>query len=108
MQLQVDTTGGHVAQPRPLVGPRIVVVMVGKHAGRPLAAPDVEATPRHDPVHAAAGAQHGGHGRPTPRLRVEDLVHRRHLGRQSLPETSSDDMDAARDRRAGGVVALAG
>ena len=82
--------------------------MVGEHAGRPLAAPDMEATARHDPVHAAARAQHGGCGRPTPRLWVEDFVRRRHEGRQSVALTPSDEVDAAVDRRAGKVVALCG
>src|SRR5688500_18099200 len=57
----VDAVNGdwHVAEACPLAGARIVVVMVGEHARRPLAAPDVEATARHDAVHAAASAQHG-------------------------------------------------
>src|SRR5688572_18861445 len=63
----VDAVNGnwHVAEAYPLVRPRIEVVMIGEHAGRPLATPDVEATAGHDPVHAAAGPQHGGCGRPT-------------------------------------------
>src|SRR5919112_2503691 len=82
--------------------------MVGEHAARPLAAPDVEATSGHDPVHAAAGAQHGGCGRPSLRLWVEDFVRWRHEGRQSGALTPSDDVDAAVDSRACNVVALGG
>src|SRR5687768_2501166 len=106
----VDAVNGewHVAEVNPLVASRIVVVMVGEHAGRPLAAPDVEATPGHDAVHAAAGAQHGGRVRPTSRLWVEDFVRRRHLGRQSVALAPSDEVDAPVDRRAGKVVALCG
>src|SRR5687768_13395436 len=106
----VDAVNGdwHVAEAYPLVRPTIVVIMVGEHARRPLAAPDVEATPGHDAVHAAARAQHGGRGRPTSRLWVVDFVHRRHEGRQSVALTPSDEVDAAVDRRAGKVVALCG
>src|SRR5688572_27256116 len=106
----VDAVNGdwHVAEVNPLVAPRIVVVMVREHAGRPLAAPDVEATPGHDAVHAAAGAQHGCCRRPTPRLRVVHFVRRRHEGRQSVALTPADEVDAAADRRAGKVVALCG
>src|SRR5688500_3194669 len=86
----------------------IIVVMIGEHAGRPLAAPDVEATTGHDPVHAAAGAQHWGCRGPGARLWVEDLMRGRHLGRQSMAETPANDMDAAIDRRARKVVALRG
>src|SRR5688572_16454907 len=106
----VDAVNGkwHFAEVNPLGASRIVVVMVGEHAGGPLAAPDVEATPGHDAVHAAAGAQHGGCRRPTPRLRVVDFVHRRHEGRQSVALTPSDEVDAAVDGRASKVVALCG
>src|SRR5688500_10923054 len=38
----------------------------------------------HDPVHAAARAEHWGCGRPTPRLRVVNFVHRRHERRQPV------------------------
>src|SRR5687767_15332313 len=92
----VDAVHGewHVAEVNPLVGPGIVVIMVGEHAGRSLTAPNVKATSRHDAVHAAAGTQHGGCRRPTPRLRVEDFVHRRHEGRQSVALTTAGKMDA--------------
>src|SRR5688572_20325909 len=98
----------HVPEACPLVGPRIVVVMVGKHAGRLLAAPDVEATQGRHPIDAAAAAQHWGCGRPGPRLRVEDFVRRRLEGRQTVAETPADDVNAAVDRRTGNVIALTG
>src|SRR5687767_10281645 len=86
----------------------IIVVMIGEHAGRPLAAPDVEATTGHDPIHATAGAQHWGCRGPCARLWVEDLMRGRHLGRQSMAKSPSDDVDAAVDRRTRQVVTLAG
>src|SRR5688572_18993244 len=52
----VDAMHGdrHVGEAGPRVGPRIVVVVVGEHAARSLAAPDMEASAGHHAVHAAA------------------------------------------------------
>src|SRR5688500_5257056 len=73
---------GHVAEACPVIGPGIVVLMVGGHAGHILSTPDVEAPSSHDPVHAAAAADHGGCTGPRPRFRIEDFVHSRFLRRQ--------------------------
>ena len=101
----------HGLEAGPLVGPPVVVVVVGVHPGererRILAAPDVEAAPGHHPVDPATAAEHGGRGRQGPRLWIVDFVRRRLEGRQSVGESPADDVDAAVDRRAGDVVALA-
>ena len=97
----------HVLEAGPGVIARIVVIVVGKHAGRPFSAPYVEAAASHHAVHSAASPQHGGCGRPGPGPGVEDFVRRRHLRRQAVAEAPADDVDAAIDGGAGQVIALA-
>src|SRR5688500_11456517 len=98
----------HVAEALPVVGPRIVILVLGGHAGRCPTAPDVEAAQGHDTIDPAATAQHGGRGRPGPRLWIEDFVRSRLEGRQAVAETPADNVNAAVDRRTGNVVALGG